>query len=52
MSDAFPVVCFMHPMHAPQTQGHREMATGKSVIAWLIGVPAGLLTLIYVLAHL
>ena len=38
-------------MHRKRKE-HREMTTGKSVLAWLIGVPDGLLTLIYVLAHL
>jgi hypothetical protein len=32
--------------------GKREIEMGKYVFAWLLGVPAGLLALIYLLAHL
>jgi hypothetical protein len=35
---------------APPAQGGTLM--GKYVIAWLLGVPAGLLILIYVFTHL
>jgi hypothetical protein len=36
-------------VHAPTFD---RIAMGKYVFAWLLGVPLGLLTLIYVLAHL
>jgi hypothetical protein len=32
--------------------GASELAMGKYVFAWLLGVPFGLLALIYVLAHI
>ena len=38
--------------HTPWRPRNPEIAMGKYVFAWVLGVPAGLLALIYVLAHL
>jgi len=35
-----------------ETARESEIGMGKYVFAWLLGVPAGLLALIYLLAHL
>ena len=50
---------FRASMHRRNGMPHRarqsrtpEIAMGKYVFAWVLGVPAGLLALIYVLAHL
>jgi len=58
VSASSSVVCFLHrrPAVAAAATVHRrnlpEIAMGKYVLAWLLGVPVGLLMLIYVLAHL
>jgi hypothetical protein len=31
---------------------HRRMRMGKYLLAWLLGVPAGLLVLVYLFTHL
>jgi hypothetical protein len=36
----------------PRIAGLAEIAMGKYVFAWLLGVPFGLFALIYVLAHI
>jgi len=48
------MVCFLHrERHCRRRDGViAEIAMGKYAFAWLLGVPLGLLTLIYVLAHL
>lgn len=52
------MVCFVHPCLRCRRRGDRaarglpEIGMGKYAFAWLLGVPLGLLTLIYVLAHI
>jgi hypothetical protein len=52
------LVCFLQPCFRCRRRGDRasrvlaEINMGKYVFAWLLGVPLGLLTLIYVLAHI
>jgi len=37
---------------SPHSRTESLMAIGKHVFGWILGVPAALLTLIYVLAHI
>ena len=52
------MVCFLHPSWRRRCRGQStsrglpEIVMGKYAFAWLLGVPLGLLTLIYVLAHI
>jgi len=53
----FTLVCFLHRRQlcrrvAAPSRRLSEIAMGRYVFAWLLGVPLGLLTLIYVLAHI
>jgi len=53
----FTLVCFLHRRElsrraAAPSQRLSEIVMGRYVFAWLLGVPLGLLTLIYVLARI
>ena len=47
------MVCFMHrSVRGAMSAPSRRAPMGKHVYAWLLGLPTGLLLLIYVLAHM
>lgn len=42
----------MQPPRRPWRRGHQDNDMGKYLIAWLLGVPAGLLVLFYLITHI